>query len=64
MNLTTLDYVRDGAVATLTLQRPQVLNSFCAAMHADLSAAFTAIEEDPTIRCVLLTGAGRGFCAG
>ncbi len=64
MNLTTLDYVRDGAVATLTLRRPQVLNSFCAAMHADLSAAFTAIEEDPTIRCVLLAGAGRGFCAG
>jgi len=64
MNLTTLDYARDGAVATLTLNRPQVLNSFCAAMHADLAAAFTTIEQDPTVRCVVLTGAGRGFCAG
>jgi 2-(1,2-epoxy-1,2-dihydrophenyl)acetyl-CoA isomerase len=64
MNLTTLDYARDGGVATLTLNRPQVLNSFCAAMHADLAAAFTVIEQDPAIRCVVLTGAGRGFCAG
>ncbi len=64
MNLTTLDYARDGGVATLTLNRPQVLNSFCAAMHADLSTAFTAIEQDPAIRCVVLTGAGRAFCAG
>jgi 2-(1,2-epoxy-1,2-dihydrophenyl)acetyl-CoA isomerase len=64
MNLTTLDYAHDGGVATLTLNRPQVLNSFCAAMHADLAAAFTAIEQDPAIRCVVLTGAGRGFCAG
>jgi 2-(1,2-epoxy-1,2-dihydrophenyl)acetyl-CoA isomerase len=64
MNLTTLDYARDGAVATLTLNRPQVLNSFCAAMHADLAAVFTTIEQDPTVRCVVLTGAGRGFCAG
>lgn len=64
MNLTTLEYARDGGVATLTLNRPQVLNSFCAAMHADLAAVFTAIEQDPTIRCVVLTGAGRGFCAG
>jgi len=64
MDLTTLDYTRHEGVATLTLNRPQVLNSFCAAMHADLSAAFTAIEQDPAVRCVVLTGAGRGFCAG
>ncbi|MCA3180493.1 MAG: 2-(1,2-epoxy-1,2-dihydrophenyl)acetyl-CoA isomerase PaaG [Burkholderiaceae bacterium] len=53
----------DG-VARLTLNRPDKLNSFTRRMHADLREALTAIEGDPAIRAVVLTGAGRGFCAG
>lgn len=54
----------DGAVRTLTLNRPQQLNSFTAAMHAELRAALDAAADDAGVRCVVVTGAGRGFCAG
>jgi len=53
-----------GGVARLTLNRPDKLNSFTRAMHADLRAALDVIEGDPSIRAVILGGAGRGFCAG
>jgi 2-(1,2-epoxy-1,2-dihydrophenyl)acetyl-CoA isomerase len=53
----------DG-VARLTLNRPDKLNSFTRAMHADLRDALTVIEREPAIRAVVLSGAGRGFCAG
>ncbi len=54
---------RDGAVLTITLNRPEVFNAFNAALHA---ALFAALEEAaaPEVRAVVLTGAGRGFCAG
>ena len=54
---------REGAVLTITLNRPEVFNAFNAALHARLRAA---LEEaaDPEIRAVVITGAGRGFCAG
>jgi 2-(1,2-epoxy-1,2-dihydrophenyl)acetyl-CoA isomerase len=55
--------VRD-AVATVTLNRPDRLNALNEDVHAGLRAAFARIETDETIRAVLLTGAGRGFCAG
>jgi 2-(1,2-epoxy-1,2-dihydrophenyl)acetyl-CoA isomerase len=55
---------RDGAVQTLTLNRPQALNSFNGPMHDALMAALKAAAANPEIRCVVLTGAGRGFCAG
>ena len=55
---------RDGAVQTLTLNRPQALNSFNGAMHDALSAALKAAAADAAVRCVVITGAGRGFCAG
>ena len=55
---------QDGAVRTLTLNRPKSLNSFTGAMHEVLLAAFEAAAEDRGVRCVVLTGAGRGFCAG
>jgi len=55
--------VADG-VATLTLNRPERLNSFTVAMHGEVRAALDAIDADPTVRCLVLTGAGRGFCAG
>ena len=55
---------RDGAVCTITLNRPQALNSFTTSMHGALLAALDAAAADATVRCVVLTGAGRGFCAG
>lgn len=48
----------------ITLNRPERLNSFNDQMHADLRAALSAASDNPAIRAVLLTGAGRGFCAG
>jgi 2-(1,2-epoxy-1,2-dihydrophenyl)acetyl-CoA isomerase len=54
---------RDG-VLTLTLNRPDVLNSFNREMAAALLAALDAASGDATVRAVVLTGAGRGFCAG
>jgi 2-(1,2-epoxy-1,2-dihydrophenyl)acetyl-CoA isomerase len=53
-----------GAIRTLTLNRPSALNSFTAAMHRELRAALDAAAADESVRCVVLTGAGRGFCAG
>ena len=54
----------DGAVRTLTLNRPQSLNSFTVAMHGELRAALDAAAGDASVRCVIVTGAGRAFCAG
>ena len=51
-------------VATITLNRPDRLNAFNEAMHAQLAHALDRIELDRAIRAVLLTGAGRAFCAG
>ncbi len=53
-----------GAVRTITLNRPATLNSFTAAMHAELLPALNAAAEDAAVRAVVITGAGRGFCAG
>ncbi|MDQ2102819.1 2-(1,2-epoxy-1,2-dihydrophenyl)acetyl-CoA isomerase PaaG [Azospirillum isscasi] len=55
--------VADG-VATLTLNRPDKLNSFTSAMHAEVRDALSRVKDDESVRCLLLTGAGRGFCAG
>ena len=54
----------DHGVLQLTLNRPDKLNSFNEDMHRALRAAFERAHEDATVRAVLLTGAGRGFCAG
>ena len=53
-----------GAVALLTLNRPEALNSFTRQMHHDLWAALDRAEADKTLRALVITGAGRGFCAG
>jgi 2-(1,2-epoxy-1,2-dihydrophenyl)acetyl-CoA isomerase len=55
---------RDGGVTTITLNRPDRLNSFTAEMHGELAEAFANVESDEACRAVLMTGAGRGFCAG
>jgi 2-(1,2-epoxy-1,2-dihydrophenyl)acetyl-CoA isomerase len=54
----------DAGVLRLTLNRPDTLNAFTTAMHAGLAAAMTRAEAEAAVRCVLITGAGRGFCAG
>ncbi|MDF1585770.1 2-(1,2-epoxy-1,2-dihydrophenyl)acetyl-CoA isomerase PaaG [Marinimicrococcus flavescens] len=55
---------REGGVLVLTLNRPARLNSFNEAMHTELAAALDAAAADRSVRAVLLTGAGRAFCAG
>ncbi|MBY4594614.1 enoyl-CoA hydratase-related protein [Ottowia caeni] len=57
-------YETDGPVAILTLNRPQSLNSFTRQMHRDLWDALDRVEADKAIRALVLTGAGRAFCAG
>lgn len=54
----------DAGVTTLTLNRPDVLNSFTRDMSRELQDALRAVAADAAVRAVLLTGAGRGFCAG
>lgn len=54
----------DKEVLIITLNRPDRLNSFNDEMHHQLAAALTLAEKDHSVRSVLLTGAGRGFCAG
>jgi 2-(1,2-epoxy-1,2-dihydrophenyl)acetyl-CoA isomerase len=54
----------DGAVRTITLNRPAALNSFTGAMHEQLLGALDAAAADAAVRAVVITGAGRGFCAG
>lgn len=51
-------------IAILTLNRPDSLNSFTTAMHGEVWAALDRIERDEKVRVLILTGAGRGFCAG
>ena len=57
-------YETRGAVALITLNRPQALNSFTRRMHQQLWSVFEKIEADKSIRAVVITGGGRGFCAG
>ena len=59
-----IEYTVARGVACLTLNRPDSLNSFTAAMHAEVADVLKAAAEDRAIRAVVITGAGRGFCAG
>lgn len=54
----------DSGVMKITLNRPEVLNSFTLAMSQELRKALEAARGDKSVRAVLITGAGRGFCAG
>jgi 2-(1,2-epoxy-1,2-dihydrophenyl)acetyl-CoA isomerase len=54
----------EGGIARLTLNRPDRLNSFNDAMHAEVRDALRRVRDDASSRVLLLTGAGRGFCAG
>ena len=55
--------IKEG-IARLTLNRPDRLNSFTAAMHEEVRAALAQLKADSSVRVLVLTGAGRGFCAG
>ncbi len=54
----------EGGIATLTLDRPEALNALTIPVKVALLDAFAKVAADPTIRAVILTGAGRAFCAG
>ena len=60
----TVLYEERGSIAIITLNRPHALNSFTTQMHHALWAALDKAEANRSIRALVLTGAGRGFCAG
>ncbi len=57
-------YAVDGGIATVTLDRPDSLNSLTFEVYAELRDTFVALEREPDVRAVVVTGAGRGFCSG
>ncbi len=59
-----IDYERDGGVATVTLDRPDRLNAFTVRMQRELCAVLDEVDADDAVRAVVVTGRGRGFCAG
>ena len=64
MDYRNIRFETEDGVAILTLNRPDQLNSFTGEMHREVRHALERTASDATIRCLLLTGAGRGFCAG
>ena len=60
----TVQYSVDDGIATITLNRPEKMNAFTAQMRDDLVACFDASDADDAVRAVIVTGAGRAFCAG
>jgi enoyl-CoA hydratase/carnithine racemase len=64
MSYETILYEVDGPILTVTLNRPDKLNAYTAVMGAELADAFQRADQDDEVRVVIVTGAGRGFCAG
>ena len=62
--LETTRYAVDQGIATITLDRPDKLNAYNAKMRAELDALFDETDADDEVRVVIVTGAGRAFCAG
>jgi 2-(1,2-epoxy-1,2-dihydrophenyl)acetyl-CoA isomerase len=60
----TIRYAVDEGIATITLNRPQVLNAYCIEMGEELVSAFRDAQKSPRVRAIIVTGAGRGFCSG
>jgi enoyl-CoA hydratase/carnithine racemase len=60
----TLKFEKRGPVAHISLDRPQVVNAYNVQMRDDFSEALAAVQLDNEVRALLLTGEGRGFCAG
>jgi enoyl-CoA hydratase/carnithine racemase len=63
-NYDTIRVERDGPVAIVTLNRPEKLNAWSWTLQAEVVAAFDAADEDDDVRAIVVTGAGRAFCAG
>jgi len=55
---------RDDSVVVLTLDEPETLNAMTPDLLGDLAIAIGEINDDPQVRALVLTGAGRGFCSG
>jgi len=64
MSYKNIEFAIDKGVAVLTLNRPDSLNSFTAEMHGEVREVLGQAAQDKTVRAVLITGNGRGFCAG
>ena len=64
MNYTTLDYTVDNKVLRLTLNRPDQMNAFTTTMGKELVHAFRRASEDDTVSVIVVSGAGKAFCAG
>jgi len=64
MNFTAIDYRTDGRIARITLNRPDRLNAISAEMPREIRAAVHEANQDDTIHVIVLSGAGRAFCAG
>jgi 2-(1,2-epoxy-1,2-dihydrophenyl)acetyl-CoA isomerase len=64
MTYESIRFSIDSGIAVLTLNRPDRLNSFTQAMHLEVRDALARVQADKSVRVLLLTGAGRGFCAG
>jgi 2-(1,2-epoxy-1,2-dihydrophenyl)acetyl-CoA isomerase len=64
MNFEQINFSIDNGIARLALNRPDKLNSFNVAMHLEVRSALEQVKADPSARVLVLTGAGRGFCAG
>jgi len=64
MTYNTLDYTVQDGILTLTLNRPEQMNSFTVEMADELVAAFNRASDDDAVRAVIVTGAGKAFCAG
>src|SRR5256886_14254006 len=60
----TIKYEVAENILTITLNRPDKLNAFNGTMQQELIGAFDAADKDDDIRAIIVTGAGRGFCAG
>ena len=63
-SFTSIAVAFDGHVGTITLNRPDKLNAFTVEMLEELKDAFTMVAGSASVRCIVLTGAGRAFCAG
>lgn len=63
-SLEDITLARDGNVAVITLNRPDKLNAWTAAMESSMRVALATCARDNTVRAIVVTGAGRGFCAG
>lgn len=59
-----IDYTVQDHIATITLNRPEVMNALNREMYAELEQAFRDAHRDPEVRCVVLTANGRAFCSG